>query len=77
MKISAITIPQKIEAINKWQNDSGMHPLTCGFDSTHKPLIAEQIGQIEVILACPNCSYIQRIPALVYSFWARQIPEGE
>jgi hypothetical protein len=58
----------KIEAVKAWQNNTSIHPLTCGKDSKHKGLIpVEKDG--EVILKCPDCGYIQKcIPDAVLQY---------
>ena len=54
-----------IEYVNKIQNSGIVHPLTCGNDSTHAPLIPiERDGS--VILICKDCDYEQtQIPMIL------------
>jgi len=49
---------QLITSINAHQKRTDLHPLTCGNDSRHAPLLAkEQDGQ--VLLVCLDCDYVQ------------------
>lgn len=53
-----------IDRIIAHQNDSSLHPLTCGNDSTHTPLVPVLEGH-KVVLICPDCDYRQtNIPLL-------------
>lgn len=56
---------QKIKAIDSWQKDIRMHPMTCGRVSHHPPLSGD-IKDGEVILTCNVCSYTQKVPNIVY-----------
>jgi hypothetical protein len=69
MKIDNMTAKQKIEAVKRWQSNSNFHPATCGCNSEHRPLVAENIGNVMPILTCRDCSYIQRIPWVIYAAW--------
>ena len=52
------------KAIEQWQADPTFHPLTCGFDSKHRPLMPVVKGD-RLILVCPDCDYRQEhIPQL-------------
>ena len=54
-----------IHVVNAWQSSVMVHPLTCGYDSTHKPLIAKEIDGI-VVLICEDCDYKQKhIPSIL------------
>jgi hypothetical protein len=60
-----MTKAEKIDKINQWQAATFVHKLTCGKNSSHKPLVPV-IDFDEVILECPDCDYIQeRIPEVV------------
>lgn len=60
------------EAIRANQNNQMLHPLTCGNDSRHTPLVpVEKKGK--VILRCVDCDYEQTfIPGVFNS----EISEG-
>ena len=49
---------EKIKAILKHQQSDSFHPLTCGNDSQHLPLVPKEVDG-EVILYCLECDYIQ------------------
>ena len=55
-----------INALKAWQSDSeNVHPLTCGNDSTHAPLVPVSDGG-NIILKCSDCDYVQKfIPDVV------------
>lgn len=47
-----------LAAVKAWQEDETIHPLTCGTDSNHRPLVAvERDGK--VVLTCLDCDYVQ------------------
>ena len=51
---------EAIEDICRYQLRRGVHPLTCGNDSTHNllfPAVEDSTGKL--ILACPDCDYRQ------------------
>ena len=50
-----------MEAVDSWQDDETVHPLTCGNDSKHKNLISVWTDKEPVHLECPDCDYIQAI----------------
>ena len=61
-----MTNQQIIAAVERWQTDPRLYPLTCcASPEMHAPLRPiERDGQI--ILACPNCEYSQKsIPEVV------------
>jgi hypothetical protein len=60
-----MTNEEKLIAIDSWQNDIRMHPMTCGTLSHHPPL-SGSVRKGEVILICNVCSYTQEVPDLVY-----------
>ena len=49
-----------ISAVLAWQANDTVHPLTCGKDSSHRPLEPVKEGR-RVILKCPDCDYIQTV----------------
>ena len=62
-----MTNAEKIAIVNGWQNDPRVHPLTCGHNAAHHPLVARTDGG-NVILACPDCAYTQtHIPDVVFA----------
>jgi len=45
-----------MKAVEEWQANETIHPLTCGIDSNHRPLKA--VGRDgKVILICLDCEY--------------------
>lgn len=79
---------EKIAAVNYWQNEAYVHPLTCGNDSqkhenlkARKVLLADEAAdgteiKIEDIeLYCVNCDYTQGeelIPPVVFSLYTEK-----
>ncbi len=58
-------LQELIDGINEHQKRTDMHPLTCGNDSRHKPLLAKEENG-KAVLVCEDCDYIQRsIPGCV------------
>jgi hypothetical protein len=58
---------EKIKAIEAWQANEELHPLTCGEDSNHHPLRPDEDENGSVILRCPDCDYTQdNIPSVVF-----------
>ncbi|OGY43798.1 MAG: hypothetical protein A3B89_03755 [Candidatus Buchananbacteria bacterium RIFCSPHIGHO2_02_FULL_40_13] len=57
-------IIKAIEAVEQWQKNEHLHPLTCRSNSQHPPLVAWPVEGM-VVLACTECSYIQEIPQVV------------
>jgi ribA/ribD-fused uncharacterized protein len=63
-----------IKAIELYQNDSNVHPLTCGDDSTHEPTLVPREENGEVILVCRVCGYKQKyIPMCVIDYYQSKI----
>lgn len=61
-----MTNQEKIDKINEWQNAGFVHELTCGNDSNHGLLVAEEIDG-KVFLTCTDCDFIQEhIPKIVF-----------
>jgi hypothetical protein len=60
MNVAAIII-----AVQTWQTDARVHPLTCGNDKGHRLLYASEVNG-RVVLLCPDCDYEQTlIPEIV------------
>lgn len=58
-------LQELIDSINEHQKRTDRHPLTCGNDSRHKPLLAKEENG-KAILVCEDCDYIQRwVPGCV------------
>ena len=57
--LSKFGIEFVVAAIKRWQNLTYIHPLTCGNNSNHSPLIAKTDG-VNVWLECPDCDYVQK-----------------
>ena len=52
-------------AVLAWQADNRVHPLMCGTNSTHRPLVPLDEAGI-VVLLCLECGYRQaEIPPIV------------
>ena len=63
-----MTNPEIIAAIERWQSDSRLYPLTCCTSPVaHTPLQpVERAGQI--ILVCPDCGHRTRVPEDVFEW---------
>jgi hypothetical protein len=48
----------KLSKIAKWQQNASVHPLTCGNDSQHLPLVGKEVNG-KVLLVCLECDYNQ------------------
>jgi len=60
-------IEDKLNKIIEYQNDNSVHPLTCGNDSSHTPLIPILQGD-NIVLICADCSYSQSyIPDIIFN----------
>ncbi len=60
-----MTTAQIIAAVDKWQADPKLVPLTCKTDSTHGKLDAREVDG-KAVLACSTCGYRQTyIPWIV------------
>ena len=56
---------EQIKAVEAWQSNGTMHPLTCGINSEH--ILVPRVKNGEVTLGCPKCDYTQDlIPEAVY-----------
>jgi hypothetical protein len=64
-----MTNPEIIAAIERWQTDPRLHPLTCcASDEIHTPLKPVEKGG-DIILVCPDCGHRQfQIPAAVFEW---------
>ncbi len=52
-----MTNAEIIAAVERWQTDPRLHPVTCGqYSQKHAPLKPVEKGG-EVILECPNCEH--------------------
>ena len=61
-----MTNPEIIAAVERWQTDPRLYPLTCcASDQIHTPLKAiERAGHI--ILVCPDCGHrVHQVPEAV------------
>jgi hypothetical protein len=92
MKINELGALHKLDAIEEWQKDKNVHPLTCGNDANHTLLVGEFIKKDGIIsmgitggiqLKCPDCDYVQsHIPKPVFSAYIdkhmqHKIPLGQ
>lgn len=67
----------KIKAVEFWQHTVGLHPLTCGMNSTHSNLVAEEIDS-QLVLRCTDCKYVQHhIPKIIFSHFEANYKEPE
>lgn len=56
---------EQVAAITRWQEAGYVHELTCGNDSRHRALVAENAG-----LRCLDCDYTQNwVPEIVMHLW--------
>lgn len=61
---------QIIEAVEWYQKQDLLHPLTCGKNSTHKLLYITK-EKNNLILKCPDCDYTQNyIPESIMGWYA-------
>ncbi len=61
-----MTNDQKVKAIEEWQKNDRMHPMTCGMDSKHE-LLVPRTEDGTVVLKCPTCGLRQHyVPDIVY-----------
>ena len=51
-------LEELVDSIIDHQNNPKLHPLTCGNNSNHTPLVPVIEGE-EVVLLCPDCDYKQ------------------
>jgi hypothetical protein len=67
-------VDKTIAAVQAWQANETVHPLTCGNDSSHRLLEAVKQGR-KVFLKCPDCEYVQAdIPYVVVVVGAKMKP---
>jgi hypothetical protein len=81
MEISEMGVFKQVEAIEAWQANPNIHPLTCGQCNPHVNLVAEIIPTSNIIvmssqegskitLTCPKCDYVQdNVPDIVYNWY--------
>ena len=63
-----------VAAVQGWQANPAVHPLTCGNDSSHELLVAEKRGR-KVVLVCPTCGHVQDwIPTVVIEAGSKMKP---
>lgn len=48
-----------VDALNAFQELQGVHELTCGKNSDHRPLVARLSAAGEAELYCLDCDYVQ------------------
>lgn len=69
----------KIDAVNAWQTNSQVHPLTCGTDSTHPPLVPQwRYYHRDIGLVCthPDCNYAENfVPEIIYASYFSNRPQ--
>ena len=53
-----LTAEEIVEKVRRYQEGEYFHPLTCGNDSSHSLLVAEDHGG-KVVLVCTDCDYVQ------------------
>lgn len=59
---------ERMQAVLRHQLDPNLHPLTCGVDSNHRPLVPAMTTKGHVVLRCADCSYMQsHVPAFLGS----------
>jgi Zn ribbon nucleic-acid-binding protein len=67
-----VTNAEKIARIQAWQDAGFVHPLTCGNNSNHRPLVPFDNGG-QVLVHCLDCGYSQdRIPEVVLSDYVKE-----
>jgi hypothetical protein len=50
-----------VQTAEAWQANPNVHPLTCGVNSDHRPLVPE-LRDGAAVLFCPDCSYGEPVP---------------
>ncbi len=66
-----MTNAEIIAAVNRWQTDARLHPLTCCVGDKHRHLTPVEV-EGKVILACPDCEYRQDyVPEVVLRYAAQ------
>ncbi len=65
---------ERAMAINSYQANPYVHPMTCGKDSNHRPLVAHAewtaAQTYKVTLHCLDCDYVQiHIPPFITPKW--------
>lgn len=69
-----MTKEDKLKAVNFWQSNPLVHPLTCGRDSNHPPLIGIMHEQTTPALECIRCGYLQApIPDAVLRWYQIEV----
>jgi hypothetical protein len=54
-----MTNAEIIEAVNRWQSNGMIHPLTCGNNSQWHTILRPVEADGRVVLVCPDCDYRQ------------------
>jgi len=71
----SISNRQILDHVKRWQQASYVHSLTCGNESSHGDLVAEERDG-KVILRCVDCDFVQEeIPS--YLLKAKLVIIGE
>lgn len=66
------TIEEQIAAINEWQQNDHVHPLTCGNNSNHANLIPIEEDS-KIVLKCSDCDYKQNwVPEIVFGSYMQK-----
>lgn len=82
MEIKELGMFHMLDAIEAWQNDHGLHELTCGQDTcdhinligkirpTSNVIIASGQQGSKIVLQCPKCDHTQEhVPEFVYKWY--------
>ena len=59
-----MTNAEIVAAVNRWQTDARLVPLTCCVGVKHRSLTPVEVNG-QVILACPECDFRQDVPEVV------------
>jgi hypothetical protein len=66
-----------LAAIDWHQRQGFLHPLTCGNDSTHTPLVGKLTEGDKPYLECIDCDYLQLwVPEWVVDYWLEYMSLG-
>ena len=66
-----MTTSEKLKAIKEHQKCKFVHPLTCGADSSHMPLLPRVIKHNKIVLVCPTCGYMQQEYRFDFIGWSQ------
>ena len=73
MDIKDLNNIDKMNAIEQWQEDEHMHPITCGHEECRLGMYADiDENSNEVILKCPQGHIQKNVPDTIYKRYIRK-----